>query len=164
MSDSSGVAFPKLAFSAVAGSVYSVLGALQLIAGLGLRGRWSELLLLGGSPMEGFVIALVGVVFLQGAREMRSGIREGAAFMYMGILLALFLLLLELAEAGASYLGEALIGGDYAGYSLTEGASPALYLAPFPIAGWWHWRSAFTLVPRGGPSSVVKGLNNSKEA
>jgi hypothetical protein len=153
----------KAAFSLVAGALHLVLGALQLAAGLGLRGRWSEVLLLAGGVPAGLVLLLVGAVFLQGHRELSRDLREGVAFVYMGILIALFFTLLELAEIGASYLGALTLGGDYAGYSPLDTITPVLYLSPLTLAGLWTWRGGFTLTPRGVREGQGERVNNAKE-
>ena len=154
----------KELFSLMTGTIYVVLGGLQIAAGAGLSGRWSELLLLGGGVTDGLILILIGAVLLQGQRELGQGQREGVAFLYMGIALALFFLFLELAEIGASYLGLALIGGpDYEGYNPIETMTPALYLSPLALLGLYAWRSGFTLVPKGVPGNGVKALNNVKE-
>lgn len=155
---------PKAAFSAVAAVLYLVMGVLQAIAGAGLDGRWSEALGLGGGVPDGLVLVLVGAVFLQGRRELARGMTEGVAFVYMGIVMAVAFMGLELAGIGASYLGEGLIGGpDYVAPSLHEALNPILYLSPMPILGLWWWRSGFSLIPRGTPGNGAKDLNNEKE-
>ncbi len=153
----------KAVFSLVAGVLYLAFGTLQLVAGLGLRGRWSELLLLAGGAPDGVVLILVGIVFLQGHRELSRDLREGVAFVYMGILLAVFFMLLDMAEIGASYVGALVVGGDYAGYTPLDTITPALCLSPIALAGLWVWRRGFTLNPRGVPGSVGEEVNNVEE-
>lgn len=139
----------KAAFALGTGTLYVVLGALQVLAGLGLRGWLAEMLLLNGGAMDGVVLVIVGAVLLQGHRELSAGMPEGVAFVYMGILLAVFFLVVELSRIGASYLGAWSIGGDWAGYTAWDTISPALYLSPLPLVGLGAWRGAFTLAPRG---------------
>ena len=153
----------KAVFSLVTGMLYLVLGALQLAVGMGLRGRWSELLLLAGGVPDGLVLMLVGAVFLQGHRELSRDLREGVAFVYMGILIALFFTIIELAEIGASYVGVLTLGGDYTGYTPIDTISPALYLSPISAAGLWVWRKGFTLTPRGVQEGPSERINNPKE-
>ena len=139
----------KAAFSFVAGALYLLFGALQLAAGLGLADGWSGALLLGGAAMDGAVMVIIGLVFLQGHGELRSGQREGVAFVYVGILLASFFLLVQVSQVSASYLGAWTVGGDWEGYSAVDTVSPFLYLSPLPLAGLLAWRGGFTLSPRG---------------
>ncbi len=150
----------KAVFAGVTGTLYVVLGSLQVLAGLGLRGAWSEALYLNGGAMDGFVLIVVGAVMVQGYRELRQGLHEGVAFVYIGILLALFFAIVELSAMGASYLGSWTIGGDYAEYSALDVLSPALYLSPLPLAGLLVWRRGFTLHPHGVQDGGTKDLNN----
>jgi len=151
----------KVAFALVAGALYLLFGALQLVADLGLGGGWSRALLLGGAAMDGVVMVIIGLVFLQGHRELRSGKVEGVAFVYVGILLASFFLLVQVSQISASYLGAWTVGGDWEGYSARDTISPFLYLSPLPLAGLLAWRGGFTLTLRGGATGG-QGLNNQK--
>ena len=150
----------KAIFAGVTGVMYVVLGSLQVMAGLGLRGDWSETLYLNGGAMDGFVLIVVGTIMIQGYRELWQGLHEGVAFVYIGILMALFFAIVELSSIGASYLGAWSIGGDYAGYSALDTLSPALYLSPLPLAGLLVWRRGFTLHPHGVQNRGTKDLNN----
>lgn len=141
----------RTAFSFIVGSLYVLLGALQMIAGLGLGDGWSEALLLGGGAMDGAIMVIIGLVFLTGHRELRSGLHEGVAFVYVGILLAMFFLIVQLTQVSASYLGSWTVGGEWADYSAADTVSPFLYLSPLPLAGLWAWRGGFTLKPRRVP-------------
>lgn len=150
----------KAVFAGVTGALYIVMGSLQMMAGLGLRGDWSEALYLNGGAMDGFVLIVVGSVLVQGYRELRQGLHEGVAFVYIGILLALFFAIVEISSIGASYVGAWTVGGDFAGYSVLDTLSPALYLSPLPIAGLIVWRRGFTLHPQGVQGNGIKDLNN----
>jgi len=150
----------KAVFAGITGVLYIVLGSLQVIAGLRLGGDWSEMLHLSGGAMDGFVLIVVGAVMIQGHRELRRGLHEGVAFVYIGILMALFFATVEISSIGASYIGAWAIGGDYAGYNALDTLSPALYLALLPLAGLIIWRRGFTLHPRGVQGRGIKDLNN----
>jgi hypothetical protein len=160
MTGTDGTMMTRAVFAGVTGVLYVVLGSLQVLAGLGLRGEWSEALYLNGGAMDGYVLIVVGSVLVQGYRELRQGLHEGVAFLYIGILLALFFAIVELSSIGASYMGAWTIGGDFAGYSALDVLSPALYLSPLPLAGLLVWRRGFTLHPRGVQGGGTKDLNN----
>jgi hypothetical protein len=81
----------------------------------------------------------------------------------MGILIALFFMIIELAEVGASYVGALTLGGDYAGYTPIDTITPALYLSPLSLAGLWAWRRGFTLKPRGVHEGPSERINIPKE-
>jgi hypothetical protein len=152
----------KEVFAFVTGGLYIMFGGLQVIAALGLRGGWSEALYLGGGAMDGVIMAVIGLVFLQGHRELRSGLHEGVAFVYVGILLALFFLAVQVTQISASYVGSWTVGGDWKGYSAIDTVSPFLYLSPLSLAGLMAWKGGFTLNPRGITARGGAGLINSK--
>jgi hypothetical protein len=154
---------PKVVFAFVAGGLYILFGALQLLAGLGLGGGWSRALLLGGGAMDGAIMVIIGLVFVQGHRELRSGLHEGVAFVYVGILLALFFLFVQLSQVTASYLGAWTVGGEWEGYTAWDTVSPFLFLSPLPLAGLLAWRGGFTLAPRRVPGGFGNNVNNTKE-
>jgi len=142
----------RAVFSFIVGALYILFGALQTAAGLGLGGGWSEALALGGGAMDGAIMVIIGLVFYSGYRELRTGLHEGVAFVYVGILLAMFFLFVQLTQVSASYLGSWTVGGEWADYSAADTISPFLYLSPLPLAGLWIWKGGFTLKPRGVPA------------
>ncbi len=154
----------RSALSFAAGALYIMFGGLQMVAGLGLGDGWSRALLLGGGAMDGGVMVIIGLVFVQGHRELRAGLPEGVAFVYVGILLASFFLLVQVSQITASYLGSWTVGGDWEDYSAVDTVSPFLYLSPLPLAGLLAWRGSFTLELRGVPLGSGNSLNNDKEA
>jgi hypothetical protein len=153
----------KAVFSGIVGGLYVLFGALQVMGGIGLGGGWSRALLLGGGPIDGFIMVIIGLVFVQGNRELRSGLHEGVAFVYVGILLALFFLLVQLTQIAASYLGAWTVGGDWEGYSALDTVSPFLYLSILPLAGLIAWRGGFTLAPRGVPANSIVSEHSIEE-
>jgi hypothetical protein len=153
----------KEVFAFVTGSLYVMFGALQVLAGMGLRGGWSEALLLGGGAIDGLIMVVMGMVFLQGHRELRSGLHEGVAFVYVGILLALFFLVVQVTQISASYVGAWTVGGDWEAYSAIDTVSPFLYLSPLSLSGLLAWRGGFTLNPHGVEAGGRAGLMNSQE-
>jgi hypothetical protein len=154
----------KTVFSFVVGALYLLFGVLQVASGLGIGDGWSRALLLGGGAIDGAVMMIIGMVFLQGHRELRAGLREGVAFLYVGILLAAFFLIVQVSQITASYLGAWTVGGDWEGYTAIDTVSPFLYLSPLPLAGLLAWRGGITLRPRGVPGTFGSALNNDKEA
>ena len=151
----------KAIFSGIAGGMYVLFGILQAAAGLGLGDGWSRALLLGGGAIDGVIMVIIGLVFVQGNRELRSGLHEGVAFLYVGILLALFFLFVQLTQISVSYLGAWTVGGEWEDYSAIDTVSPFLYLSVLPIVGLLVWRRGFTLAPRGVPggnNNTAKGI------
>jgi hypothetical protein len=154
----------RTVFAFVQGALYVLFGALQVVAGLGMGGGWSEALLLGGGAIDGVIMVIIGLVFIQGHRELLAGLHEGVAFVYVGILLALFFLVVQITQITASYMGAWTVGGEWEGYSARDSISPFLYLALPSLGALWAWRGGFTLMPSGGPGGGVRELNNLKEA
>ena len=154
----------RTALSFVAGALYVLFGGLQMVAAIGVGGGWSRALLLGGGTMDGAVMVIIGLVFVQGHRELRSGLPEGVAFVYVGILLASFFLLVQVSQIVASYLGAWTVGGDWEGYLAIDTVSPFLYLSPLPLSGLLAWRGSFTLDLRGPPRGSGNALKTDKEA
>jgi hypothetical protein len=154
-------------FGLVAAVVYMAMGALQIAAGVGAGGRWSQLILVEGGPVGGLALVLVGVVFLQGRREIEQGLREGVAFVYVGIVLALFFGGIELARMGANAMGSFAIGGEaYADWSPIEDLSPALYLSALAFVGLILWRRSFDLnlvIPREGAAKDIQRTDEEVE-
>jgi hypothetical protein len=114
--------------------------------------------------MDGVVMLIIGLVFVQGHRELRRGLPEGVAFVYVGILIASFFLLVQVSQITASYLGEWTVGGEWEGYSAVVTVSPFLYLSPLPLAGLLAWRDSFTLELRGPDRGSNNTLETGKEA
>lgn len=153
----------KATFAFVAAALYLLFGTLQLVTGLGLGDGWSRALLLGGAAMDGTVMLIIGLVFLQGHKELRSGLPEGVAFVHVGILLAAFFLLVQASQISVSYMGAWTVGGDWEGYSAIDTVSPFLYLSPLPLAGMLVWRRSFTLRPRRTREGQGNAFNTVQE-
>ena len=141
----------KAIFSGIAGGMYVLFGLLQVAAGFGLGDGWSDALLLVGGAIDGVIMVIIGLVFVEGNRELRSGLYEGVAFFYVGVLLALFFLFVQLTQISVSYLGAWTVGGEWEDYSAIDTVAPFLYLSVLPIVGLLVWRKGFTLAPRGVP-------------
>ncbi|UCC92930.1 MAG: hypothetical protein JSW25_09740 [Thermoplasmata archaeon] len=152
----------KAVLAFVTGGLYVVLGCLQVVAGLGLAGDLERALLLGGGALDGLIMVVIGLVFVQGFRELRDGLHEGVAFVYVGILLSVFFLVVQLTQISASYIGAWTVGGDWEGYSALDTVSPFLYLSPLALIGLLAWRRSFTLNPHGVESPGGAGLINSE--
>ncbi len=137
-------------------TIYISMGALDLMAGIAGAAGGPARAFMGSDPIGGAVLVLVGLVMLQGHRELAGGRREGVAFVYVGIGLGLLFGGIALAKLGADALGHALIGGPvYARWSPVDDVVPALYLAVLPLAGALAWRRSLTLRERGRPRPVA---------
>ncbi len=145
-------------FALVTAVAYILFGALEVAAAIADRDGRALPAALGRDPVAGVVLVLVGLVLLQGHRELGRGQREGVGFVYAGIGLGLFFGAIALARLGADALGHAVIGGpDYEAWSPADDLVPSLYLAVLPLAGALAWRRSFTLRERGRPPGRPAG-------
>jgi len=142
-------------YAMVVGAVYLTVGGLEVATWLlDVSGR-SGAIPGGRDPLGGLMLLLVGIVLLQGRRELAAGIREGIAFVYFGILLGLLFAGIQLLEIGGGAV-DALVKGT--GWAPASHLGPAVWLGPLPLVGLAAWRTGFRLGPRsstvassGGP-------------
>ncbi len=136
----------KMTFAAVAGIIYLMFGILQLAVGLGFGSGLTDAMFIPEDFIGGFILLVIASVFLYGFRELRAGIDEGAAYLYVGILLALLFVAIYLLVMGADALGAHVIGSeDLEGWVPLDDMRPGIYLGILPFLGYLAWRSRFTL-------------------
>ena len=125
----------------------AVMGALYLLCGFLEIGSWifPGLAAMGVVPADvlgGFVLCVIGLVFLAGVQGLRSGKPGAVAFLFVGLLLSLAFGLITFLAVGAGWLETALFG-DMSEWSVTEMAVPMFYLALVSIAGYAAWGREF---------------------
>lgn len=132
-----------MAFGAVLAVVYTMFGAVEVLAGLGLSGSWLETLRVQGSIMDGFVLLVIGAVFVFGLKAEKG---EGDGFVLMGITLGTLFLAIYLALLGANLLSLLIFGSEHVeGWTLIDGIRPGLYLGLVAVVGGLAWRSRLSL-------------------
>ncbi len=142
-------------FSIITGSLYALLGLLQLSAGIGriLAGPdvnipLAEILFIPADIIGAFVLLLIGTVFIYGFMEMRSGIYEGVSYAYVGILISLiFAIIYILVSTGNMLEAYVLKSEDFLGWTPLSDMRPAIYLAILPLFAFIKWKDMFEPVP-----------------
>lgn len=125
----------------------AVMGALYLLCGILGIGSWifpglAAMEFVPADVLGGFVLCVIGLVFLAGVPGLRSGTPGAIAFLFVGLLLSLAFGLVAFLAIGAGWLETALFG-DLSEWSVTEIAVPMLYLALVSITGYAAWGREF---------------------
>jgi hypothetical protein len=132
----------KVVFAAVIGTLYLLFGILEIGSWIfpGLAVAVMEVV--PADVLGGFVLCVIGLVFLAGVQGLRSGKPGAVAFLFVGLLLSLAFGLITFLAVGAGWLETALFG-DMSEWSVTEMAVPMFYLALVSIAGYAAWGREF---------------------
>ncbi|MDD4568285.1 MAG: hypothetical protein PHU37_10320 [Methanoculleus chikugoensis] len=132
----------KILFGAVLGVLYAACGLLQVVQAAFGPVESLEALLISGNIFSGFVLLVIGSVFLTGVRKLSGGTEDGVPFIYVGILLSVGLGLVELLALCA--LGaDAYLIGEWADWSAADAVNPLLYLAVIGVLGLLAWGKEF---------------------
>lgn len=130
----------KVFFSGIMGALYLGVGVLQIgswvFSGLAARE------VVPADILGGFVLCVIGLVFLAGVPGLRSGTPGAVAYLFAGLLLSLAFGLVAFLAIGAGWLETALFG-DLSEWSAAEMAVPMLYLALGSVAGYAAWGREF---------------------
>ncbi|WP_407355828.1 hypothetical protein [Methanolobus sp. WCC5] len=144
-----------LVFSAVTGSLYIVLGLLQLAAGLkrlftgpDIRVPLADSLFVPADIIGSFALLLIGTVFIYGVFEMRSGIYEGVSYAYVGILLSLIFAIIYLLVSTGNMLEAYLLRNeDFVDWTPLSDLKPGIYLAILSLFAFIRWKDMFEPLP-----------------
>jgi hypothetical protein len=147
-----------MVFSMITGSLYILLGLLQLLAGVAkilmgpdVRIPLTGILFVPADVIGSFVLLLIGTVFIYGVMEMRSGIYEGVSYAYVGILIALiFAAIYMLVSTGNMLEAYLLKNKDFIDWTPLSDLRPGIYLAILPLFAFLKWKDMFEPVPEGG--------------
>jgi hypothetical protein len=136
-------AIEKVLFAAVFGVVYLLTGIVMIVSALVLPlADLAGTYLIPADPAAGFVLCVVGLVFLFACRSLSAGTGTGTAFLYVGMALALLfgiVALLSLMAQGA----EIVIFGDGEPWDPVQLLVPMVYLALVPAIGLYAWGREF---------------------
>jgi len=133
----------RLNFCFFTGLVYLGFGILLLLRALGLGLPSMGTINIESDPAGGLLLILIAAIFLSGVQDIKAGLREGVAHMYVGIVLSLFFAVIY-ALAMATGAMEAWLAGEEASYTI----GPVIYLGILPLAGLVKWRTGFSLKAR----------------
>jgi len=132
----------RMGFSIVMGGIYLVFGILQVLGGIipGFSGELSSLFI-PADIIQGFVLCLIGLVFLYGAAEMRAKRPGAEAFLYVGMLLSITFCIITVIDLGAQGVNTVVFGGS--SWPLTQFIIPIVYMAIPSFAGFRAWGRKF---------------------
>jgi len=130
----------KLFFSGIMGALYLGCGFLEI--GFWIVPGLAAMEVVPADILGGFVLCVIGLVFLAGVPGLRSGTPGAIAYLFVGLLLSLAFGLVAFLAIGAGWLETALFG-DLSEWSAAEMAVPMLYLALGSMAGYAAWGREF---------------------
>ncbi len=136
----------KMAFGIVTGSLYIIFGSFQVIVGLGFNFKFTEYLFIQNDLIGGFILILIGLIFLFGIKELNAGINEGVAYIYIAIFLSLIFLVIYLlimaADAIEAYV---IVSNDFINWTPLNDLKPGIYLGILPLIAFIIWRNKFSI-------------------
>jgi hypothetical protein len=145
----------KMLFAFIMGCSYILIGMVQLITGV-LKAlseanissytgyAVTDMLFIPPDIIAGMILILIGCVFMYGASEIHSGVHEGIAYVYVGILLSLiFAGIYVLAATGDLLEARLLKNEDYVGWSVLDALRPEIYLGALSLLTYLKWKDSF---------------------
>ncbi|MFA5331781.1 MAG: hypothetical protein WC342_05335 [Methanoregula sp.] len=135
----------KIIFTALVGAIYAVFGIVQILAGiLPDLATALEPYSISGDIVQGFVLCVIGSVFLYGTAEMHARRAGAEAFLYVGLLLSLAFGIIMLLDVCAIGIDTVVFGEEGENtWELVSFAVPMLYLAIFSVIGFAAWGRKF---------------------
>jgi hypothetical protein len=132
----------------IAGAIQSSTGIIRLLSGKpitsGLPYIVTEALHIPHDILSGLILILLGTVFVYGFMELRTGIDEGIAYVYVGILLALiFAGIYVLVTTGNILEAYLLKNEDFVGWTLLDDLRPEIYLGLISLFAYEKWKKQF---------------------
>ncbi|WP_321418903.1 hypothetical protein [uncultured Methanomethylovorans sp.] len=154
MKDDPGKLREKILFAVFAGFLYVLAGSIQFVLSIGVMLDISSVHSLENSAlgflfapsdfMGSLVLVLIGSIFLYGLMELRNGLNEGIAYVYVGILISLlFATVYTLVMAGNWVESYLLNDPKITGWSFSDDFRPAIYLGILSLCGYILWKKDF---------------------
>lgn len=133
----------KIIFAALFGILYLVSGITMIVSAVvPAPGEMTGTYFIPADPAGGFVLCVIGAVFVFSCRELVRSSADGPAFLYIGMLLSVVFAVVALVSLGAQGI-EIMIFGKGETWDPARLAVPMLYLAAGPVAGLSVWGRAF---------------------
>ncbi|PKG32435.1 hypothetical protein [Methanoregula sp.] len=133
----------KTAFAAVFGILYWLFGLTMILSALvPVLAEPAGQFMISADPAAGFVLCVVGTVFLFACRRLGADTAGGQAFLYVALGLALIfgiVALFSLLAVGA----DLVLFGDGEPWDPARVLGPMVWLALFPAAGLYAWGREF---------------------
>lgn len=119
-------------YSTIIGLVYAIIGLLEILGELGLKTPFMERLFIPPSIFGGFMLLIIGIVYLSGINLQSQGNREGLSYLAVGALLSAVFFGVYICIMGANAFGYAMRFEDWAEWTWLDDMMPGIWL--FPLA------------------------------
>lgn len=144
----------KMLFAALTGFLYILAGSIQFILSIysmfdgnsinSLESTAFGLLFAPSDLMGSLVLVLIGSIFLYGLMELRGGLKEGIAYVYVGILISLIFTTVHTLMMTGNWMESYLLNDpEMIGWGFSEDFRPAIYLGILSLCGYFLWRKDF---------------------
>lgn len=154
MKHDSGKFKEKMVFAALTGFLYVLAGSIQFVLSIYtmldmgpvyfLENSSFVLLFAPSDLMGSLVLVLIGSIFLYGLMELRSGLSEGIAYIYVGILISLLFATVYMLVMTGNWMESYLLNDPgITGWSLGDDFRPAMYLGILSLCGYFLWKKDF---------------------
>jgi len=114
------------------GFLYVLVGVLEVTTGFGLGTGFLEpvagIFRVVGDPFNGFILVVIGSVFLRGAGSVSRGDRVGVSFVAGGVLMASVLLGFYILNVFSNGLGFVLGFADWLEWTILDDIKPGVVL------------------------------------
>lgn len=154
MEQCSGMSKEKMLFASLNGFLYVLSGSIQLVFSLltmfdvysvnsfekGLIG----VLFVPSDLVGSLILLLIGSIFLYGLIELRNGLDEGIAYVYVGILISLLFAMVYVLVTAGNWMDMYLLNDpQISGWDVLYDLRPAIYLGILPLCGYLLWKKEF---------------------
>ncbi|OPY19496.1 MAG: hypothetical protein A4E24_01655 [Methanomethylovorans sp. PtaU1.Bin093] len=144
----------KMFFAFLAGFLYLLAGSIQFVFSLStMLGLFPVISFENGligiffAPSDligSLILVLIGSIFIYGLTELRTGLNEGIAYIYVGILISLLFATVYVLVMAGNWMDSFLLNGpETNGWDLLYDLRPAIYLGILPLCGYLIWRKEF---------------------
>jgi hypothetical protein len=126
------------AYVGIVGLLYVLVGLIEVYTGFGVTiaalDPIANLFRVVGDPFNGFVLLVIGLVFMKGAGPASSGDREGISYVVGGAIMASVLLGFYVLNAFSNGLGFVLGFEDWLEWTILDDIKPGaiLWIATIP--------------------------------
>ena len=136
----------KYLFGMLAGSLYIIIGILQILTSFGDFLIIEIYLLIPNDIIGGFILIVIGSVYSFGVYEVRKGIFEGVAYFYVGIILSIFFMMIYSLILLVNYIQANLFQlEEFSNWTPLDDLKPGIYLGILAIIGFILWRENMSI-------------------
>lgn len=150
----SGRSKEKILFAFITGLLYVLAGSIQLIFSLyamldpySVNSFEKSLfwILFAHSDLVGsLILVLIGSIFLYGLIELKNGLDEGIAYLYVGILISLLFATVYVLVIAGNWMELYLLNDpQISSWNFIYDVRPAIYLGMLPLCGYLLWKKEF---------------------